>query len=134
MTQSRYEDVQHLDGDRLRAYLSDRRLGQALHDGLASVVDLYRRLNAIEAEDATNESERESLYESQNQARQNLGALATSGDEGKLRKRYVQSLEASEDRLAAIDRGNTKSASERTQLELRIATMLDALAEKSTGK
>ena len=32
---------------RLRAYLSDRRLGQALHDGLAAVVDLYQRLNAI---------------------------------------------------------------------------------------
>ena len=125
--QARGENVRGLDGEQLRAFLADRRIDQALHDGLGAILQLYGRLDDIDRQRSNNADARSDLHERQAQARANLGALGTTGDEGSLRQRYVQIISESEDRLATLQSSDDSLAAEYATIESDINTNLDAL-------
>jgi hypothetical protein len=126
--QSRGENVRGLDGEQLRAFLADRRIDQALHDGLGTIMVLYGRLDDIDRQRSTNADARSELDERQGQARANLGALGTSGDEGSLRQRYVAIISGSEDRLASLQAADDSLAAEFATIESDINAKLDSLS------
>jgi hypothetical protein len=126
--QSRGENVRGLDGEQLRAFLADRRIDQALHDGLGTIMVLYGRLDDIDRQRSTNADARSELHERQGQARANLGALGTSGDEGSLRQRYVAIISGSEDRLASLQAADDSLAAEFATIESDINAKLDSLS------
>jgi hypothetical protein len=130
--QSRGEHVRGLDGDQLRAFLADRRIDQALHDGLGEIMALYGRLDDIDRQRSDNADAKSDLHERQEQARANLGALGTSGDEGSLRQRYVAIISESEDRLATVQASDDTLATEYATIESNINTKLDALSSRRT--
>ena len=70
------------------------------------------------------EAERTNLYRRQEQLRQNMSALATTGDEAKLRRRVFEQLSQSEDRLAAIDQRATNLTAENKQRQTKIEKMI----------
>ena len=125
--QARGENVRGLDGEQLRAFLADRRIDQALHDGLGAIIALYGCLDDIDRQRSTNADARSDLHERQAQARANLGALGTTGDEGSLRQRYVAIISESEDRLATLQSSDDSLAAEYATIESDINTNLDAL-------
>jgi hypothetical protein len=125
--QSREEHVRGLDGDQLRAFLADRRIDKALHDGLGEIMALYARLDDIDRQRSDNTDARSDLHERQEQARANLGALGTSGDEGALRQRYVAIISESEDRLTTLQSSDDALAAEYATIESNINTKLDTL-------
>jgi hypothetical protein len=131
--QARGENVRGLDGERLRDFLADRRIDQALHDGLGAIMALYGRLDDIDRQRSTNADARSELHERQGQARANLGALGTSGDEGSLRQRYVAVISGSEDRLATLQATDDSLAAEYAAIESDINTRLDALSSPSAA-
>ena len=126
--QARGENVRGLDGEQLRAFLADRRIDQALHDGLGAILDLYGRLDDIDRQRSDNADATSDLHERQGQARANLGALGTTGDEGSLRQRYVAIMSESEDRLATLQSTDDSLAAEYATVESDINTKLDALS------
>jgi hypothetical protein len=131
--QSRGENVSGLDGDQLRAFLADRRIDQALHDGLGAIMVLYGRLDDIDRQRSKNTDAQSELHERQGQARANLGALGTSGDEGSLRQRYVAIISDSEDRLASLQAADDSLATEYATIESDINVKLDALSSPATA-
>jgi hypothetical protein len=128
LQQRRNENIRGLSGEQLRSFLADRRIDQALHDGLASIMSLYARLDDIDRERSENQSARSDLHERQAQARSNLSALGTTGDEGSLRQRYVQIISESENRLATLQSADDALAAEYARIETQIAAGLDALS------
>jgi hypothetical protein len=126
--QARSENVRGLNGEQLRAFLGDRRVDQALHDGLGTIMALYGRLDDIDRHRSDHSGARSALHERQGQARANLDALGTSGDEGSLRQRYVAIISDSEDRLAALQATDDSLNAEYATIESDINTRLDALS------
>jgi hypothetical protein len=126
--QARSENVRGLNGEQLRAFLGDRRVDQALRDGLGTIMALYGRLDDIDHHRSDHADARSALHERQSQARSNLGALGTSGDEGSLRQRYVAIISDSEDRLATLQATDDSLTAEYVTIESDINTRLDALS------
>jgi hypothetical protein len=131
--QARGEHVRGLDGEQLRVFLADRRIDQALHDGLGVIMVRYGRLDDIDRERSKNAEAQSELHERQGQARANLGALGTSGDEGALRQRYVAIISESEDRLASLQAADDSLAAEFATIESDINAELDSLSSPATA-
>ena len=117
-----------LNGEPLRAFLTDRRIDQALHDGLGAIMALYGHLDDIDRQRTDDAEARFDLRERQGEARANIGVLGTSGDEGSLRQRYVAIISESEDRLATLQATDDSLAAEYASIQSDINTKLDALS------
>lgn len=102
MTQRR-EEVLRLDYRRLQAFLDGRWIDRATFEMLSGLLDNLAFIENARREQGELGSERTAIYERQEQLRRNLGALQPTGEEGTLRSRVLAQLEATEDRLAAID-------------------------------
>jgi len=89
--------------DALQEYLSRKWLDAATMAQLTRLFEEQAAIARNEREVADLVAERDEVYKREEQLRRNMAALGTSGDEGALRARIVAQLQASEDRLDAID-------------------------------
>ncbi len=89
--------------DALREYLSREWLDAATMAQLGRLFEERAAIARNERELADLLTERDEVYKREEQLRRNMAALGASGDEGALRARIVAQLQASEDRLDAID-------------------------------
>jgi len=119
--------VRSLNGEALSRYLQDSLLSDALAEGLAQVLEKYRRLDALEADRVRLDNEREKVYKAQKQIQGNLAPLGQGGEEGKLRSRLVRDLEKHENRLAQLEERERTRAAEVTALEGEIVGLLERL-------
>ena len=74
------------------------------------------------------EDERQRLYAREEQLRQNLAALHTAGPEASLRQQVFTQLQASEARLAAIDKRAAALQEQNQQQQQAIEAALETLA------
>jgi len=123
----RYESVRSLNGDALSRYLEHKLLGDALAEGLADLLERYRRLDALEGQRQKLEREREKVYGAQKQIQGNLAPLGGGGEEGKLRSRLVRDLEKHENRLVQLEEMEQTHTAEVTALEGEISGLLERL-------
>jgi len=123
----RYEAVRSLNGEALSRYLQDSLLSDALAEGLAQVLEKYRRLDALEADRVRLDNEREKVYKAQKQIQGNLAPLGQGGEEGKLRSRLVRDLEKHENRLVQLEEMEQTHTAEVTALEGEISGLLERL-------
>ena len=72
---------------------------------------------------------RSKIYKNQAQVQGNMAVLANTGEEGKLRGRYVQQLADREEELAEIDRTIDRLQLENVKIEEKIQEMIAGLAE-----
>jgi hypothetical protein len=126
----RHEDVRRLDYRRLQQFLKERWLDQATYDQLAAILDSLGAIQRARAEKQQLEAERKTIYERQDQLRQNLNALKGTGEEGQLRNRMLRQLESTEDRLQEMEERATALDQEIQQAEARIEELMDALGLK----
>ncbi len=87
----------------LAEYLDKHYLDKALYGTLRPIVERYEAVRNARSEINALQNEKKTIAARQEQIRANLAALQPVGEEGKLRMRILKQLEASEDRLAAID-------------------------------
>jgi len=127
----RFESVRSLNGEALSRYLEDRLLSDALAEGLAQVLEKYRRLDALEGQGQKLEAEREKVYRAQKQIQGNLAPLGQGGEEGKLRSRLVRDLEKHENRLGQLEEMEQTRTAEVAALEGEIAGLLERLNTSS---
>jgi len=96
--------LRKLDLDR---YLENKYIDHALIESLKDVLDMMAtKVNLRYKIDRLNK-EKQKIYEKQQQLRENMGALGTTGKEGALRQRVVDQLEESQDRLDEIEQETT---------------------------
>jgi hypothetical protein len=117
----RREEIQRQSYETLRRYLGDGLMARAAYEKAAELLRLWEQIADAERRVQELEKERQGVYQAQQQIQANMGALGTAGKEGALRARYVEELEASQDRLRALaeEGAGVKQQIERLKGELQ---------------
>lgn len=125
-----HQDIRHMNYYDLDRYLENKYIDNTLVDELREILDTVQSINDMNTQISKREQEQKSLYEKQEQLRKNMGSLGSSGKEGTLRQRVVDQLEASQDRLEAIDREVAELKSAILETESVITNLIDTLGGK----
>ena len=118
----------------LERYLENEYIDNALIDDLRDILDAVQSINSMRTQISKLEQEQKSLYDKQEQLRKNMGSLGSAGKEGTLRQRVVDQLEASQDRLEAIDVEIGQFATAILGTEGNINNLIDALGDKYSSE
>jgi hypothetical protein len=118
---------------RLEEFLRARWLDDGTLRRIRSLLEQQSAIARNEAEIARLHPERESVYRREEQLRANMAALGTGGEEGTLRRQIVMQLQASEERVGAIDARIDALQRENTQREAAIQAELESLSVPETG-
>jgi hypothetical protein len=129
METTRWERVRGVTPNQLSEFLKNRYLDEATFKALAGVLEIYGQIAAHGQRLQEIERERNAIYKQQQQIQGSLGPLGREGEEGALRSRYVATLGALEDRLAALGSEEQRLNAENTRLEQEANTRLAALAQ-----
>lgn len=123
---SRREELRRQSAQGLSDYLKAGLLDARSHERLAGLLSLWEQIAAHERRLVEIEQERQKVYQGQEQARNNLGALGLAGREGELRAGYVEKLAAGERQLNAL-------AGEETKLKAEIARWQADIEQRIKG-
>jgi len=121
---SRREEIRGQSAQSLHSYLARGLLDAKTHSRLAGLLSLWEQIAAQERRLAQIEQERQKLYQSQEQARGNMGALGATGKEGELRASYVDKLRASEQQLDGLAGEEQKLQAEIARLKAEVEAAL----------
>jgi hypothetical protein len=125
--QSRRELVRNLNGRQLQRYLQNQVLDAATVHALEEVLQRYHQIDALRQRIQAGTNENKSIYQRQEQIRGNLNSLGREGEEGALRKRYVDELNRLEDQLPALSTEELRLKQQIAGLEEEIKTKLGEL-------
>lgn len=120
--------LRDLTFQQVQQWAEKRFLDQDSYDALADILKTHDFIRKTRARVTDLFSEREKLYEQQEENRKNLAALSADGPEANLRGRVLAQLEQKQTRLEEIDR--ELNAAERTILEseANLTRAIEALA------
>ncbi len=126
---TRQESLRNLSYKNLQNYLANKFLDQRTHNELKSLLDAWAEVGRLEGVIKGQESRRAKIYQSQEQAQKNMQVLSNSGEEGRLRGRYVKQLTESEEELTRIDQKINQTQVEIEQKQATIEKMIAALGK-----
>ena len=106
------EHVEGMTGKRLHDYMENRLLDENTVKELQRVLDIYHLIHHLNNEIKSIEETRDNIYKKQKQIQDNLQPLATEGEESKLRQRYVQTLQETEDQLDELQQKEHRKQAE----------------------
>lgn len=121
------EEIRRLDYQKLQEIIKNRWLTDAIRQELSTMLDELSRIDKAKNSQVKLNAEREGLYKQQEQLRANLGALQPTGQEAALRKRMLDQLEASQDRLEAIEKEINDLAAQIAQAEANVNQIIASL-------
>ncbi|MDQ7026936.1 MAG: hypothetical protein Q9P01_19575 [Anaerolineae bacterium] len=121
-------NIRVLDYRRLSEYLENKWLDDELYTSLKEILDTIAAQKQAQQNIKKLKNEQQAIYNQQEQIRANLGALGASGQEAALRKRLLNQLESTQDRLDAIDKDLAEAETFIQQAEKKVRTLIDALA------
>lgn len=124
---SRREELQRQSYEQLGRYLRDGLLDRGAHDKLVALLRLWEQIGDVQKRLEELNKQREKLFRSQEQIRQNLQALGTSGREGALRNDYVNRLQASEQEIEGVAVKEREDRELLARLEQEVVEKLAAL-------
>jgi hypothetical protein len=123
---SRHEEIRRQSAQMLQDYAKRGLLSPDNHARLNELLALWERIAAHEQRLAEIQQERQKIYQGQEQARGNMGALGNAGKEGELRASYVDKLRASEQQLETLAREDQKIQAEITRLKAEVEAKVKA--------
>jgi len=123
----RREEIRKLDHQKLGHLLENQWLDEALLHELGDMLAELTSIEQMEAEQDGMGIEKSELYTKQEQLRENLGALQSTGDESTLRNRMLGQLEESQDRLEAIEAHERDLAHAIQEAEARVEAIIKGL-------
>lgn len=123
---SRHEEIRRQSTQALQGYAQRGLLSRDDHGRLQALLALWERIAAHERRLAEIEQERQKIYQAQEQARGNMGALGSAGKEGELRASYVDKLRASEQQLEALAREERQLQAEIERLKAEVEAKVKA--------
>jgi hypothetical protein len=124
---ARREELKNLSYQGLQRYFEGKFLNRRTYTDLKALLDVWAEIGRLETHIAEQEQQREKIYKAQEQAQKNMSVLAASGEEGRLRARYVQQLTDSEEQLAEIDQIVTRTQAQIKQQQAEVEKMIAAL-------
>ena len=114
----------------MQSYLEDNFLDKRTYDKLKELLDGWAAIDKRNQAIKQQEARRARIYETQVQIQQNMSGLAQTGEEGKLRGRYVQKLAASEEELTEIAREIERLQVENAKIQEQLQEKIEALARQ----
>ncbi len=125
---SRREGLQKQSYAKLQRYLRHKLLDRDTHDHIAELLGLWEKVAKTEQQLKEVEKDRQKIYKAQQQIQGNMGALSSAGKEGRLRARYVDELENSEQNLKELAAKEAALKTSRKRLEEKIKALLEKVA------
>lgn len=129
--QTRSEKILDLSYKALQSYFDDKFLTRAIYMGLRDILDAWEKLSQLSKDIIAQEKRREEVYRSQEQIQKNMRALSQTGEEGRLRGRYVKQLTETEEALSEIETTIAKLKATRAAQEAQVHQMIAALGSKA---
>ncbi|MBN1262116.1 MAG: hypothetical protein JXB35_15670 [Anaerolineae bacterium] len=123
----RREELRKLSYADLGRYLQQGLVNARTMEKVTQLLKLWEAIEHCETRIAHLNAERQKIYQSQQQIQGNMQALTQTGKEGALRVRYVEQLEATEERLREIDGEEKSLKGEIERLQKEIEERLHAL-------
>lgn len=123
----RREELKQQSYEGLQQYLQKGLLDKQALDKALKLLMLWDTIRDYEKKIAEVEQERQQVYTSQQQMRENLQALSQTGKEGALRARYVEQLEASDGQLQALAQREAEFKANIEKVKQEIETRLKNL-------
>jgi chaperonin cofactor prefoldin len=123
----RREELQKQSYRGLQQYLQQGLLDREACDKVGEVLGLWERISDNQERLKEVDQERKNIFEAQTQIQGSMGALSVEGKEGSLRARYVEQLEAKEDRLRALEQREERLKVEIEQLKQEIQALIRSL-------
>jgi len=123
----RREELKQQSYEGLQQYLQQGLLDRQALDKALKLLMLWDTIRDYEKKIAEVEQERQQVYTSQQQMRENLQALSQTGKEGALRARYVEQLEASDGQLQALAQREAEFKANIEKVKQEIETRLKNL-------
>lgn len=114
---SRTEELRRQSYEGLRHYLHQGLIERKVHDRAHELLKLWEKIADNERDLTQADKEREKIYRAQEQIRGNMGALAPTGEEGRMRTRYIGQLETTEEQLKALVQRESALKAEIEQLK-----------------
>lgn len=127
----RQQELQRYTTKQLQEFLENRFLDKATFDALDEVLTAWRKIEAHQAELKQLDKLRQKVYQEQAQMQKNMGVLGNSGEEGRLRNRYVRQMNQGEDQLREWDQRQRELEDTMAAIETQIEGMLAAMNKKS---
>jgi hypothetical protein len=123
----RSEQLRSLKYQQLNEFLAKRWLDRVTLDHLSDVLDRLGFVERSRAETKSLTDERKDLYEKQNQLLANINALSPTGQEAGLRNRILAQLDASHQRLEAIETRINELARQISDADAQVETIIHNL-------
>jgi hypothetical protein len=123
----RKEELRRQSLANLQRYLRQGFLDRRTLDRLSKLLILWESIGDYQAKLKELAAERDKLYTAQGQIRDNIAALSQGGKEGALRARYVEQLEGTEERLAALEKQRREIQATIDQVEAEVQERLEHL-------
>jgi len=120
-------EIKQLSYKTLNHYFNNKFLDRQAYHSLKSLLDLWGEIQKLTQQLKQQENQRNKIYKAQEQAQKNMTVLASTGEEGKLRQRYVKQLTDSEEQLALIDQETVVIQKTINQKEAQIEQIIAAL-------
>jgi hypothetical protein len=122
-----------LSYDALREFLARRWLDRPTLERIRSLLQERQAIARNKEEAGELQAERDRIYQREEQLRQNLTALSQTGQEATLRQQVFLQLEASENRLNAIEARTAALDDENRQRQAALEAALERLAVEEVG-
>jgi hypothetical protein len=129
--ETRYE-ITNLDRDTLDLFLSQRLLSPEMQGALEKTLSLRAAIADLDHRSRRLETEKKSVFDNQARLRENLKALRGTAEEASLRSRYIQQLQAEEDRVVEIDAEISRLAADRAARQSELDALVRNLALEHT--
>jgi hypothetical protein len=115
------EEINRQSYEGLRKYLRRGLMDRDAYEKAAALLRLWEQIADAERRLKETDGERRQVYHAQEQIQGNMAALGTDGKEGALRARYVEELEAAQDRLQTLaeEEVGVKDEIERLKAEVK---------------
>jgi hypothetical protein len=123
----RREELQKQSYQGLQRYLRQGLLDREVCDKVGELLQLWEGISDNQERLKELEQSREKIFEAQKQIQGNMGALSAEGREGALRARYVEQLEAQEDRLGMFEAKGAELETEIERLKDEIQVLIRTL-------
>jgi len=120
-------------------YLDCKYINKMTYSKIKEIIDLRTSIEKLHEKINDLEDERNRIFEEQERIRENLKSLSQSGEEERLRKKYVDELDKQEQRLADIEKEKDKLYQEIDKVEDKLekklrGTLLDKIKGWLKGK
>lgn len=126
---SKREELRRQSYRDLQKYFDDKFLDRQTYQQLKDLLDVWAEIAKLERGIIKQEKEREKIYKAQEQIQKSMSVLSNSGEEGRLRGRYVKQLTQHEEDLAEIDQVIARTQSDIAQKEAKVKQKIAALDE-----